>query len=113
MVRRGWILLFCLAAGCGDFSGGSPNDRSAETRVSKFGGATVISESDPNFRRYELPEDEGECEEDEACSSAGCSAEVCTTAKQAWETMTYCDATHPGENFNCGCLERRCRWQKY
>lgn len=114
MVRIGWIVVgVCLLAGCGGFSGGSPNDKKAGTRVSRIGSATVISESDPNFRRFELPEAESECNTDEGCSSAGCSGEVCTTSKQASEIMTYCDETYPGEYFYCGCLETRCRWQKY
>jgi eight-cysteine-cluster-containing protein len=111
-MRRSWLvgLAFGVLAACG-FEGVDPS-QSHETLVSQYGGRVVISEADPNFRRFELPEAQGECAQDVDCSSAGCSAEVCTTSKQAPEVWTTCDATHPGTEFYCGCVAARCRWYK-
>ena len=100
--------LLVSVAGCG-FDGTSPTAPHG-TRVSKLGDTVVISESDPNFRRYELPESAGECAMDVDCSSAGCSAEVCTTSKEAPQIFTTCSEEHPGTNFYCGCVATRCRW---
>jgi hypothetical protein len=108
--RLAAVAVFFLTA-CGGFEGTSPDEK-VPTRVTKLGESRVISESDPNFRKYEMPEKEGECAQAEDCSSAGCSAEVCTTTKQALETMTYCSEEHPGEDFYCTCVQSRCRWQQ-
>lgn len=112
-MNRAWLagLGLWVVAGCG-FEGTDPN-ATHETLVSKYGGKVVISEADPNFRRFELPEEEGECAEDVDCSSAGCSAEVCTTSQAAPEIYTTCSEEHPGKNFYCGCVESRCRWYQY
>lgn len=108
---RGLALAAVLVSGCGDFAGAGPGD-GASTRVTKWRGATVISETDPHYRRFELPEAEGECVQDDDCNPSGCSGEVCTTTAAAWDTLTTCDATHPGKQFYCGCLASRCRWHE-
>lgn len=111
--RLPWFFGAALAIGmlaCGGFEGNPPGQ--GPTTVSKLGNSRVISEGDPRFRQFEMPEEEGECEVAEDCSSAGCSGEVCTTAKLALETTTYCAEEHPGEDFSCECVKTRCRWKQ-
>jgi eight-cysteine-cluster-containing protein len=99
--------------GCG-FEGQAPGAPRPQkpTRVVTVGKALVISKSDPNYSRFELPEEEGECAKDVDCSAAGCSGEVCTTSKNAIDIYTTCSEVHPGRAFFCGCLDTRCQWQK-
>lgn len=80
------------------------------TSIEDVDGQWVIAGGEENFSRFELPEVPGECTNDEGCSSAGCSGEVCVAAAAATQVTTICDETYPGENFYCGCLRTRCRW---
>jgi eight-cysteine-cluster-containing protein len=79
--------------------------------VTTADGRWVISEADEHFSRFELPEEEGECEVDAHCAAAGCSAEVCTTVEAGRDLYSPCDEFHPGEQYFCGCIRTRCRWQ--
>ncbi len=94
---------------CG-MEGRDPSDDSGETMQTILADERVISEADPNFRRFELPEEEGECAMAQDCVPAGCSAEVCTTVSEAPELYTYCAEKHPGTQYYCTCLATRCRW---
>ena len=112
-LAAGFAVLLGGGSGCG-FEGVNPNDPQPNepTRVSKVGGALVISRDDPNYSKFEAPEEEGECAQETDCSSAGCSAEVCTTNKAAYDMYTQCVEVHPGRAFYCTCLESRCQWQQ-
>jgi len=61
--------------------------------------------------RVEGREKDGECQNDDDCSRAGCSGEVCVTTSLAAEVMTTCEVRPCFAVLDtCGCVEGRCSW---
>lgn len=61
--------------------------------------------------RLELPEAPGECAADADCAKAGCSGEVCVTAKAAADIATTCDYADCFTVLDtCGCVAGVCAW---
>ncbi len=58
--------------------------------------------------RYELPEQDNECQTDSDCIISGCSSEVCS----AQSVTTTCEAIPPPPGDKCLCLANRCKWYK-
>lgn len=61
-----------------------------------------------DLARYELPEEDNECQHDSDCKISGCSSEVCS----AQSVNTTCEAIPPPPGDKCLCLANRCKWYK-
>jgi eight-cysteine-cluster-containing protein len=61
--------------------------------------------------RVEGKQQEGECDKDEDCVSAGCGKEVCLTSANAADIMTTCEDRLCFKVLDaCGCHEGQCTW---
>ena len=61
--------------------------------------------------RVEGPEQDGECDDDDDCATAGCSGEVCATTEAVAGLMTTCEVRPCFAALDsCGCVEGRCSW---
>jgi eight-cysteine-cluster-containing protein len=104
-----WACVVLVMSACGSMDGVAPGSR-LPTSILEYHDTYVVSHSDPNHDRFELPEAPGECSQEMDCSTAGCAGEVCTAAANALDVVTTCDEIHPGQHFSCGCVNTRCRW---
>ena len=71
------------------------------------GRSPAIAPSNPLYSRVEGTTKAGECQDDSACLTGGCSAEVCSSE----QVQTTCEAREwPTKGASCGCVSGQCVW---
>jgi eight-cysteine-cluster-containing protein len=71
------------------------------------GRTPAVSPDHPLYARVEGSSSPGECADDSACVTGGCSAEVCSTE----QVQTTCEARDwPTAGASCGCVSGQCVW---